>query len=175
MKSREEEEELLVRSLDIFKKILGVKPLGSRTPSADPSRHTMELLAHHGFVYHSNALDTDLPYAIQTKHGPLVEFPTAWCNNDAPFFMWSSVPPVGNGIWSQQDVWEIWSEEFEGLYAEGGFFNWLAHPQIIGRTSRLRMVERLIQLILGKGRVWWPRPIDLARFWLQKSPTAGRA
>jgi peptidoglycan/xylan/chitin deacetylase (PgdA/CDA1 family) len=98
-----------------------------------------------------------------------VEFPTAWCNNDAPFFMWSSVPPVGNGIWSQQDVWEIWSEEFEGLYSEGGFFNWLGHPQIIGRPSRLRMVERLIQLMLGKGRVWWPRPVDLARFWLERS------
>jgi peptidoglycan/xylan/chitin deacetylase (PgdA/CDA1 family) len=81
------------------------------------------------------------------------------------------VPPVGNGIWSQQDVWEIWSEEFEGLYGEGGFFNWLAHPQIIGRPSRLRMVERLIQLIRGKGRVWWPRPVDLARFWLERTRT----
>src|SRR4029450_226235 len=159
LRSREEEEEWLVKSLDISKKILGVKPLGSRSPSADPSRLTMELLRQHGFVYHSNALDTDLPYCHQTKHGPLVEFPTAWCNNDAPFFMWSSVPPVGNGIWSQQDVWEIWSEEFEGLYAEGGFFNWLAHPQIIGRPSRLRMVERLIQLILGKRQGWWARPV----------------
>jgi len=174
MKSREEEEGLLVRSLEIFKKVLGVVPLGSRTPSADPSRHTMELLARHGFVYHSNALDTDLPYCHRTAHGPLVELPTAWCNNDAPFFLWSAVPPVGNGIWSQQDVWEIWSEEFEGLYAEGGFFNWLGHPQIIGRPSRLRTIERLIQLIRGKGRVWWPRPVELARFWLDcdKVPAA---
>jgi hypothetical protein len=31
------------------------------------------------------------------------------------------------------------------------------------------MVERLIQLMLGKGRVWWPRPVDLARFWLERS------
>src|SRR6185437_10561354 len=92
MKSRDEEEALLVKSLDIFKKVLGVKPLGSRTPSADPSAHTMEMLRRYDFVYHSNALDTDLPYCHQTKHGPLVEFPTAWCNNDAPFFMWSSVP-----------------------------------------------------------------------------------
>jgi hypothetical protein len=30
------------------------------------------------------------------------------------------------------------------------------------------MVERLIQLILGKGRVWWPRPVDLARFCLER-------
>jgi len=106
-----------------YKKVLGAKPLGSRSPSADPSRHTMGLLKKHGFVYHSNALDTDLPYCHETPEGPLVEFPTAWCNNDAPFFLFSSVPPVGNGIWSQEDVWEIWSEEFEGMYAEGGFFN----------------------------------------------------
>jgi peptidoglycan-N-acetylglucosamine deacetylase len=176
LKDRDEEEELLVKSLDIFKKILGAKPLGSRSPSADPSPHTMELLKKHGFVYHSNALDTDLPYCHETKEGPLVEFPTAWCNNDAPFFLFSSVPPVGNGIWSQEDVWEIWSEEFEGMYAEGGFFNWLGHPQVVGRPSRMRMVERLIQRILsktdagGKKDVWWPRPIDIARFWLEKSP-----
>ncbi len=175
LKSREEEEELLVKSLGIFKKILGVTPLGSRSPSADPSKHTMELLKKHGFVYHSNALDTDLPYCIDTPLGPLVEFPTAWCNNDAPFFLFSSAPPVGNGIWSQQDVWEIWSEEFEGMYEEGGFYNWLGHPQVIGRPSRMRMVERLIQRMLGKKDVWWPKPIDLARFWLDKSRAgAGR-
>jgi peptidoglycan/xylan/chitin deacetylase (PgdA/CDA1 family) len=67
-------------------------------------------------------------------------------------------------------VWEIWSEEFEGLYAEGSFFNWLGHPQIIGRPARLRMVERLIHRILGKGDVWWPRPVELARFWLERAP-----
>src|SRR6266478_2135862 len=102
-------------------------------------------------------------YGIKTCFfipGPLVEFPTAWCNNDAPFFLFSSVPAVGNGIWSQEDVWEIWSEEFEGMYAEGGFFNWLGHPQVVGRPSRMRMVERLIQRILSKKDVWWPRPID---------------
>ena len=76
---------------------------------------------------------------------------------------------MGNGIWSQQDVWEIWSEEFEGMYEEGGFYNWLGHPQIIGRPSRMRMVERLIQRMLGKKDVWWPKPIDLATFWLEKS------
>jgi peptidoglycan/xylan/chitin deacetylase (PgdA/CDA1 family) len=169
MKSRAEEEELLLKSLDVFQKVLGVRPLGARAPSADPSPHTMALLKQHGFVYHSNALDTDLPYCHRTPHGPLVEFPTAWCNNDAPFFMFSSVPPVGHGIWSQQDVWEIWSEEFEGMYAEGGFYNWLGHPQIVGRPSRVRMLERLIQLILGKRSVWWPKPIDLARFWLART------
>ena len=54
-------------------------------------------------------------------------------------------PPAGNGIWSQQDVWEIWSEEFEGQYEEGGFYNLMFHPQVMGRPSRMRMLERLIR------------------------------
>jgi hypothetical protein len=36
------------------------------------------------------------------------------------------------------------------------------------------MLERLIQLILGKRRIWWPKPIDLARFWLDREKGAGR-
>jgi peptidoglycan/xylan/chitin deacetylase (PgdA/CDA1 family) len=55
------------------------------------------------------------------------------------------------------------------MYAEGGFYNWLGHPQIVGRPSRVRMLERLIQLILGKRRVWWPKPVELAQFWLDRS------
>jgi hypothetical protein len=33
----------------------------------------------------------------------------------------------------------------------------------------MRMVERLIQRIVGKKDVWWPRPVDLARFWLARA------
>ena len=168
--SADEEEALLVRSLDAMKRLLGVRPVGSRSPSADPSPHTMALLARYGFLYHSNLCDSDRPYCHETPHGPLVEFPTAWCNNDAPFFSFSSMPPVGNGIRSQQDVWEIWSTEFEGMYAEGGFFNWLSHPEIIGRPSRLAVVERLIRQIRGKPGIWWPRPDELARFVLEHRP-----
>ena len=169
MSGREEEEELLGKSLRAFEKILGVKPLGSRSPSADPSAHTMDLLKQHGFVYHSNMLDSDLPYFHETPHGRLVELPTAWCNNDAPFFQFSSLPPVGNGIWSQQDVFEIWSEEFEGMYDEGGFFNLMGHPQIIGRPSRLRMLERVVRQIRGKGNVWFAKPIEVAEFWQKRA------
>jgi len=35
----------------------------------------------------------------------------------------------------------------------------------------MRMVERLIQRIVGKKDVWWPRPVDLARFWLERGPS----
>jgi peptidoglycan-N-acetylglucosamine deacetylase len=169
LESREQEEELLIKSMEIFRQVLGVTPQGSRAPSADPSQHTMGLLKKHGFVYHSNMMDTDLPYLHQTPDGDLVELPTAWVNNDFPFFGFSAVPPVGNGIWSQQDVFEIWSEEFEGMYDEGGFFNLMGHPQVIGRPSRMRMVERLIRQILGKKDIWFAKPIEVAEFWLSRA------
>ena len=164
----EDEEALLLKSMDIFRKVLDVRPLGSRAPSADPSKHTMTLLRKHGFVYHSNLMDADLPYCHRTPHGELVELPTAWCTNDFPFFGFSAVPPVGNGIWSQEDVFEIWREEFAGAYEEGGFFNLMGHPQVIGRPSRMRMVSRLIELILGKGDVWIARPIEVAEHYLSQ-------
>jgi len=164
----EEEEQLLLKTLDVFKKVLDVRPLGSRVPSADPSKHSMGLLKKHGFVYHSNFMDSDLPYCHTTPHGELVELPTAWCNNDWSFFGFSAVPPVGNGIWSQEDVFEVWKEEFEGAWEEGGFFNLMGHPQVVGRPSRMRMVSRLLELILGKGDVWIARPIEIAEHYLSQ-------
>lgn len=163
-----EEEALLLKALDIFKKVLGVTPRGSRTPACDPSEHTMGLLKKHGLVYHSNLMDSDLPYLHKTAHGELVELPTSWVNDDWPYFGFSANPPVGNGIWSQQDVYEIWLEEFEGAYAEGGFFNFMFHPQVMGRPSRMRMLERLIQHILAKKDVWIARPIEIAEYWLER-------
>jgi peptidoglycan/xylan/chitin deacetylase (PgdA/CDA1 family) len=145
-----------------------VRPRGSRAPSCDPSKHTMELLRKHGFVYHSNMMDTDLPYCHKTAYGELVELPTSWLNNDWVYFGFSAVPPVGNGIWSQEDVFEIWKEEFEGAYEEGGFYNLMGHPQVIGRPSRMRMVERLLKHILAKKDVWIAPPIEIAEHYLSQ-------
>lgn len=162
----EEEEALLQKALEVMKDVLGLRPVGSRTPSCDPSKHTMELLKKHGFLYHSNLMDQDLPYCHKTRYGELVELPTSWVNDDWVYFGFSANPPVGNGIWSQEDVFEIWSEEFEGAYAEGGFFNLMCHPQVIGRPSRVRMLERLIQRMLGKGDVWIAPPREIAEHYL---------
>jgi hypothetical protein len=40
------------------------------------------------------------------------------------------------------------------------------HPQVMGRPSRMRMLERLIRLMLDKKDVWFAKPIELAEHWL---------
>src|SRR5207244_13130572 len=111
-----------------------------RSPWRHLSNATLDPQRNHVLAYHSNLIDTDLPYCHKTSYGELVELPTSWVNNDWVYFGFSPVPPVGNGIWSQEDVFEIWKEEFEGAYEEGGFFNLMGHPQAIGRPSRMRIV-----------------------------------
>ena len=174
LKSREEEEALLVKSLDIFKKILGVGPLGSRVAlrRSEP--------AHHGAPRASTASSI-----TATRSTPTC--PTATRPRTAP---WWSSPPRGATTTRRSSSsarcrrWATASGASRTCGRSGprssrastrraASSTGSGHPQVIGRPSRMRMVERLIQLILGKGDVWWPRPIDLARFWLEQQQAAG--
>ena len=170
----EREEELLVRSLEILKRDTGGEILGSRTPSADPSVHTMGLLKKYGLLYHSNMMDDDWPYYHDCG---LVELPTKWSLDDFIFFAHSTNPPLGHGIRDAESVYSIWVEEFEGAYEEGGYINIMCHPQVIGQHYRMRMLERLIQHILAKGDAWIAAPGDVAKCWAaqNKAPKARRA
>jgi peptidoglycan-N-acetylglucosamine deacetylase len=44
----------------------------------------------------------------------------------------------------------------------------MGHPQVIGRPSRMRMVERLIQHIQAKKDVWIARPLEIAEHFLSQ-------
>src|SRR5947207_3165890 len=59
-------------------------------------------------------------------------------------------------------------EEEHLLLKTRGFFNLMGHPQVVGRPSRMRMVSRLLELILGKGDVWIARPIEIAEHYLSQ-------
>ncbi len=162
MADAERDEELLVRPLDILKRDTGQKITGSRTPSCDPSVHTMGLLKKYGLHYHSNMMDDDWPYYHPCG---LVELPTKWSMDDFIFFGYSSNPPAGHGIWDAESVYSIWVEEFEGTYEEGGYLNVMTHPQIIGQHHRIRMLERLVRHMLDKGDVWFASTGQVAREW----------
>ena len=145
-----EEEALLLKSMDIFKTILDVKPLGSRAPSADPSQHTMTLLKKHGFVYHSNLMDTDLPYATKTCTA-------SWSscrrvgNNDFPFLRLQRGTAGRQRHLEPGDVFEIWKESSRAPTKKAASsISWgTASP---GRPSRMRMVSRLIEAHPRQGR-----------------------
>ena len=146
----EQEREEMDRGIEIIKRMTGRKPVGYRSPAGEFSPHTLRMLAEYGFGYSSNYFDDDSPYLhrIDGRLTDIVEFPFAWVLDDAPFFQYSITLP-GRTMQAPSAVFEAWRREFDVLYREDRYFCLAMHPQIIGRPSRITLLEELIQYILG--------------------------
>ncbi len=141
-----EERRELEMGFEALQKVVGVRPKGYRSPAGEITANSLRLWVEYGLEYSSNFMDTDSPYrhVVDGKKTNLVEFPWAWCLDDAPYFLYS-VRLMGRVLWPPSAALETWKAEFDGIYAEGGTFTLCMHPQLIGRSSRIAMLERFIQ------------------------------
>jgi len=151
------------RAIDIIRRVTGRKPAGYRSPAAEFSPITLRLLHEYGFGYSSNYFDDDAPYLhrLDGELTDIVEFPFAWVLDDAPFFQYSISLP-GRTMQAPSAVLEAWRREFDVLYREDRCFCLVMHPQIIGRPSRIALLEDLIRHILGRPGVWLARCDEVA-------------
>ncbi len=156
--TEEEEREEMDRGFRIIRETTGMAPRGYRSPAAEFSPITLGLLKEYGFGYSSNYFDDDSPYVhrIDGEISDIVEFPFHWVLDDAPFFNYSITLP-GRTMQAPSAVLEAWKLEFDTLYAEDRAFVLAMHPQIIGRPSRLAVLERLIRYIRSHPGVWFTR------------------
>jgi len=151
----DQEREALRKGIDVLQQITGRRPRGYRAPSWEMSERTPALLREHGFLYDSSLMGDDEPYRIPAgDDGKLVEIPVHWTNDDWVHFGFCSSPPLGNGISNPSQVFEIWSEELQGYHQIGGCFVLTLHPFVTGRPSRIRLLDRMIRLVQGTGKVW---------------------
>ena len=161
--SPEEEREEMSRGFEIIERTTGRPPVGYRSPAAEFSPITLELLQEYGFGYSSNYFDDDSPY-LQVINGNLtdiVEYPFHWVLDDAPFFQYSITLP-GRTMQAPSAVLEAWKMEFDMLYEEDREFVLAMHPQIIGRPSRIKALEGLIQHIQKHDDIWFGRCDEVA-------------
>ncbi len=68
----------------------------------------------------------------------------------------------GRVVQTPDAVLEVWKAEFDGLYAEDRMFMLVMHPQIIGRPSRMKMLEKLIAYIRKHPNLWFARCDEIA-------------
>lgn len=151
------ERDEMERGIELIERVSGRRPRGYRSPAAEFSERTIDLLVEYGFAYSSNMFDADAPYLLQRGGRPtaIVELPFAWALDDAPFFLYSGRLP-GRSMAAPSAVLETWSLEFDGLAAEPGRIFVLAmHPQVIGRPSRMWLLEKFIQHATGNPRTWF--------------------
>ncbi|HEV8306909.1 MAG TPA: polysaccharide deacetylase [Methylomirabilota bacterium] len=170
---REPEEAIMRAQLAILKDHLGVRPAGYRSPSWDVNVWTPDILKAHGFLYDTSLMGNDVPYEIDTAHGPLVEVPVQWLLDDAPLFR--HVYGATNAIADPARVFTLWSREFAGMHAESGCFVLTCHPFIIGRASRIAMLEELVRYMRRSSGVWFTTCEEVARWHSAQPATLPRA
>ncbi len=152
-----EEEAELVQGLEALRS-LGAEVSGYRSPSWDFSPHTLALLNKHGFEYSSNLMDDIRPYRHDNG---IVEIPVSWILDDAPHF-WFSSADWGKTIRSVDEVYAVWRGELDGIAELGGHYMLTMHPFIIGRPSRLKLLDRIIGDLRASG-AWIAPGRDVAR------------
>ncbi|MFL5757475.1 MAG: polysaccharide deacetylase family protein [Chloroflexota bacterium] len=169
----EVEEARLVRGLEAFDRVVGVRPVGYRSPNWQTSYALPGLLAKHGFRYASNLMDSDWPYRLATSpeaDAPtLVELPIHWSLDD--WGRYNYLPGLtGSGvIESPAAVVEMWRLELEALVDESGLFVLTSHPFVTGRASRAAALGRLIEQAQSIDGLWIATCGEIAE-WVEKLP-----
>ena len=147
------------RGFEALDQVVGARPVGYRSPSADFSPNTIDLLLEHGIVYDASCSASDFtpyylrqgdqwpsdaPYVFGTNVD-IVEIPFYWGLSDFAFFEF--VPGFATEQRTASSVYDIWNGEFEYAYANcpGGVYDLCMHPQSIGRGHRLVMLERFVE------------------------------
>jgi peptidoglycan/xylan/chitin deacetylase (PgdA/CDA1 family) len=158
---REEERELLARSVEYLTQALGERPVGYRAPSWNFSPSTLSLLRELGFLYDSSLMADDRPYELIEAGEPtgIIELPVDWILDDAPL-----VNPLGDRYSAPRDVLQVFIDEFDRAYEEGTMFLLTMHPHIIGHRSRMVILERLTDHIQAKGDVWFATHQEAAEY-----------
>ncbi len=156
----EEEREEMEKGWRIIEDLTGRPPAGYRSPAGEFTPQTFDLLFEYGFKYSSNFYDDQAPYkhVVKGRKTDLVELPFAWALDDAPFFLYSN-RLVGRVMAGPSAVLETWEREFDVMYgeAEDKCFVLAMHPQIIGRGSRITILEELIRYIKGHPGAFFTR------------------
>jgi peptidoglycan/xylan/chitin deacetylase (PgdA/CDA1 family) len=129
---RDQELDLTHRAIDTLERLSGRRPSGIRTPSWDVSPHTLDVIRELGFEYDSSLMADDEPYEVLAM----------------------GQPPRG--------ALEIWRDEFDEAYADGGLFQLTLHPHVIGHRSRMAVLRELLHHIRGHDGVWFGTHAEVA-------------
>ena len=171
--TREQEEAILDKCLDVLSKLSGKRPTGYVAPWWEFSPVTNELLLERGIKYDHSLMHKDFhPYYVRvgdswtkidySKHPDawmkplvrgretdLIEIPASWYLDDLPPMMFIKKAPNSHGFVSPRHLEESWRDQFDWVYRENDYavFTMTIHPDVSGRPQVLLMLERLIEHI----------------------------
>jgi peptidoglycan/xylan/chitin deacetylase (PgdA/CDA1 family) len=197
--SREQEEAVLVKGMELVERLSGRRPTGYVAPWWEFSSSTNELLLANGFKYDHSQMHHDFePYYVRVgdtwtkidyekpaeewmkplvrgEETDLIEIPASWYLDDLPPMMFMKASPNSHGFVNPRQLEQIWIDQFDWVHREYDYavFTMTIHPDVSGRPQVLLMHERLIEHINGREGVRWATFDEIADDFAQRRPRGG--
>ncbi|EAB5224125.1 polysaccharide deacetylase family protein [Campylobacter coli] len=194
--SAKQEEDVLLKSIELIEKISGKKPSGYVAPWWEFSNITNELLLKHGIKYDHSLMHNDFtPYYVRVgdkwtkidyskdakewmkplvrgQETDLIEIPANWYLDDLPPMMFIKKSPNSFGFVSPRDIGQMWIDQFDWVYREMDYaiFPMTIHPDVSARPQVLLMHERIIEHINKHEGVKWINLNDMADDFSKRFP-----
>jgi peptidoglycan-N-acetylglucosamine deacetylase len=179
---REEERRRIACTTEILADVAGRKPAGwfslprqgDRYAVGAVSPNTIDLLLEEGYVYLGNGLADDIPHywvSDFASRRALLTLPYYYHFDDQFFLMF---PPKGTGLEHVDALIRNWRGEFAAQYKRGRHFHMTLHPQHIGWSNRLQLLDEFLAELRQYPSLWNPTAAECARYWLDNYP-AGTA
>ncbi|EAH4464851.1 polysaccharide deacetylase family protein [Campylobacter coli] len=194
--SAKQEEDVLLKSIELIEKISGKKPSGYVAPWWEFSNITNELLLKHGIKYDHSLMHNDFtPYYVRVgdkwtkidyskdakewmkplvrgQETDLIEIPANWYLDDLPPMMFIKKSPNSFGFVSPRDIDQMWIDQFDWVYREMDYaiFPMTIHPDVSARPQVLLMHERIIEHINKHEGVKWVNLNDMADDFSKRFP-----
>ena len=175
---RDEERRRILRTTEILADVVGHKPTGwfSLPRQGDHyavgaiSPNTIDLLLEAGYDYLGNGLADDIPYYSVSDFASrraLLTLPYYYHFDDQFFLMF---PRKGTGLEHPDALLSNWRGEFAAQYKRGRYFHMTLHPQHIGWSNRLQLLDEFLAELRAYPSLWNPTARECARYWLETYP-----
>jgi len=160
-----DERDLMLRAFDTLTDCCGTAPVGFRSANWDIGPSTMQIVKELGLLYDSSMMADEACYEILLDGEPsgVVEVPVEWLRDDAVYLMFNRKPTT-RPYTTPEQVFDIFRRELDVAWDEGGLFQLVMHPFVIGYRSRLWILEELIRHAKSKGNVWFATHADVAAY-----------
>ncbi|PUD29874.1 polysaccharide deacetylase [Helicobacter pylori] len=194
--SAKQEEDVLLKSIELIKDLTGKAPTSYVAPWWEFSNITNELLLKHGFKYDHSLMHNDftpyfvrvgdswskIDYSLEAKdwmkplirgvETDLVEIPANWYLDDLPPMMFIKKSPNSFGFVSPHDIGQMWIDQFDWVYREMDYavFSMTIHPDVSARPQVLLMHEKIIEHINKHEGVRWVTFNEIADDFLKRNP-----
>jgi len=155
---RNEEAELVKKSLDRLRELSGQKVNGWLSPARSESENTPDLLAANGIEYFSDWVNDDMPYSFQTENGELIAMPLSNELEDKFILM--------NNLHSEQSYVDQVSDACDFLLQEaqqggGRILALNIHPWMLGQPHRIARLEAALDYVMSQDGIWSASASDI--------------